>query len=562
MVDQDPAHDASRDRKEMDAVLPADVLGPDQPDVRLVDERGRLKAVAGALPGQAAPRNLVELTVHERNQSLEGCLVAISPIVQQCGDSRVVVRNASNSTPFPGFSRLRGAFPLFQSEKGTSEISPDAHLDLEGHAMTKSYRTGVALAAALLGSTGPSVNATSATADVVIEWNQILQATIPVTIGPTSPRYYAMLHIAMFDAINSIEREYQPYRVPLRDGLGGSPDAAAAQAAHDVLSALFPGAKPTYDAALLSRLGSRPTGFVRRGAATGALVAQQILEWRQNDGWAAPQPAYVPPPFPGLWQPTPPNHPTAFLTHAGSVMPFALLTPTQFLPPAPPMLTSEKYAAHLNHVKLMGKSDSTLRTPEQTAIARVWAGIGANGVGTSTGMFAVWNNVTADVVRERGLSQVDAARVFVLVNVAMHDGIQSSATAKYVYGLWRAVTAIRRADEDLNDATDEDPSWLPLLVTPPYPAYPGNMACVGASAARALELAFGTNDIQVTATFRQSNGTPDVSHLHPGFAQLAEEQAISRVYGGIHYQFDSDASRDMGVKIGDFIVANYMVARR
>jgi hypothetical protein len=428
--------------------------------------------------------------------------------------------------------------------------------------MMRSRLTGVALAAALLAATGPRANATGASADVVIEWNQILQSTMPATIGPTMPRYYAMLHIAMFDAINSIEREYQPYRVPWREGFGGSPDAAAAQAAHDVLSALFPAAKPTYDAALLNRLGSDPSGFVRRGAATGALVATQILAWRQHDGWAAPQPSYRLPPFPGLYQPTPPNHPTPFLTHAGSVMPFALLTPTQFLPPPPPTLNSEKYAAHLNHVKLIGKSDSTVRTPEQTAIARVWAGTGANGVGTSTVMFAVWNNVTADVIRERRLSQVDAARVFVLVNAAMHDGIQSSATAKYVYGLWRAVTAIRHADEDLNDATDQDPTWLPLLVTPPYPAYPGNMAAVGASAARALELAFGTNDIQVTAIFRQSNGTPDVLRVHPGFSQLAEEQALSRVYGGIHYQFDSDASKDMSIKIGDFIFANYMVPRR
>ena len=108
---------------------------------------------------------------------------------------------------------------------------------------------------------------------------------------------------------------------------------------------------------------------------------------------------------------------------------------------------------------------------------------------------AIWNNITRDVVRERRLSLVEAARVFVLVNVAIHDGLQTTQTSKFVYGLWRPVTAIRGAADDLNPATDADATWLPLITTPPYPSYAGNMACIGASAARALQLAFGTNDI-------------------------------------------------------------------
>ena len=292
------------------------------------------------------------------------------------------------------------------------------------------------------------------------------------------------------------------------------------------------------------------------------MVAERILEWRQNDGWADPQPAYVLPPFPGLWQSTPPNHPVAVLTHAGSVMPFALPTPMLFLPPAPPLMTSSRYTTDFEEVKLIGKSNSAVRTAEQTEIARVWAGIGAAGVGTSTSMFAVWNNVVSDIARDRALSLVDTARVFVLANVAMHDGIQSSATSKYVYGFWRPVTAIRRADEDLNDATAPDASWLPFLTTPPYPSYPGNMSAVGYSAARALELAVGTNEVSVTARWRQSSGVPDVLHSHQTLSQLADEQARSRVYGGIHYQFDSDASRQMGTSIGDYIFANYMTPRK
>ena len=423
--------------------------------------------------------------------------------------------------------------------------------------MSKTVASGIVGLAILLIS-APAGRAAGTDADVVIEWNQLLQVTLPATIGPTSPRFYSMLHIAMFDAINAIERDYEPYRVRLHHSSSGSPEAAAAQAAHDVLSGLFPASKPTYDAALAQRLGTHQSAFVRHGAAVGAVVAEQILAWRQNDGWSDPQPAYVLPPFPGLWQSTPPNFPVAVLTHAGSVMPFALVTPTQFLPPPPPLPTSSRYAADFEEVKSVGKSDSPVRTPDQTEIARVWAGIGATGTGTSTSMFAVWNNVVRDVVQERGLSLVDAARVFALVNVSMHDGIQSSAAAKYVYGFWRPVNAVRRADEDLNDATDPDTAWLPFLTTPPYPSYPGNMSAVGYSAARALELAFSTNDIAVTARWRQSNGQPDVLHTHAQFSLLADEQARSRVFGGIHYQFDSDASREMARKIGDYVFANYM----
>ena len=423
--------------------------------------------------------------------------------------------------------------------------------------MSKTVASGIVGLAVLLIS-APAGRAAGTNADVVVEWNQLLQTTLPATIGPTSPRYYSMLHIAMFDAINAIERDYEPYRVRLHHASSGSPEAAAAQAAHDILSGLFPASKPTYDAALAQRLGAHQSAFVRQGAALGAVVAERILAWRQNDGWSDPQPAYVLPPFPGLWQSTPPNFPVAVLTHAGSVMPFALVTPTQFLPPPPPLPTSSRYAADFEEVKSVGKSDSPVRTPDQTEIARVWAGIGANGTGTSTSMFAVWNNVVRDVVQERGLSLVDAARAFALVNVAMHDGIQSSAAAKYVYGFWRPVNAVRRADEDLNDATDPDAAWLPFLTTPPYPSYPGNMSAVGYSAARALELLFSTNDIAVTARWRQSNGQPDVLHAHPRFSQLADEQARSRVFGGIHYQFDSDASREMARKIGAYAFANYM----
>jgi hypothetical protein len=175
---------------------------------------------------------------------------------------------------------------------------------------------------------------------------------------------------------------------------------------------------------------------------------------------------------------------------------------------------------------------------------------------------SIWNSIVRDAAIDRRLSLVEAARVFVLVNVSVHDGLQAAQASKFVYGLWRPVTAIREAANDLNPATDADPDWLPLLTTPPYPSYAGNMATIGASAARALQLAFGTNDIAVTATWRQTGGLPDVTKQYAGFWQVAEEQTESRIYGGIHFRFDHVAGHEIGKATAEFVAANYMAPRR
>jgi hypothetical protein len=428
--------------------------------------------------------------------------------------------------------------------------------------MKRATLLGATVALTLLAPAGREVRAHGSTADIVIEWNQIIQDTVPVPHNPLTPRFFSMTHIAMFDAINAIELQFQPYRVKIKHGPGASPDAAAAQAAHDVLVALNPAAIATYDAALGRQLGTNPNGFVKRGAALGAQVAKEILAWRQNDGWVvSPFPPYSEPPFPGRYQRTPPNNPTPAFTHVLNAKPMAVLTPTQYLPPPPPSLTSEQYAADVNEIQLIGKSDSATRTAEQTAIARLWAGIAASGTGTATNFMSIWNNIARDVARQKGLSLVETARVFVLVNVSVHDGLQTAQGSKFVYGLWRPVTAIREAANDLNPATNPDPNWLPFLTTPPYPSYGGNMATIGASAARALQLAFGTNDIAVTATWRQSGGQPDVSHQFDGFWQAAEEQSESRIYGGIHYRFDQTAGLQIGKSTAEYVFANFMAPR-
>ena len=278
--------------------------------------------------------------------------------------------------------------------------------------MQRTSLIGLTLSLALLMPAGSPARAQGPAADIVFEWNQILQDTLPIPHNVLTPRFFALTHIAMFDAIATFDRDFEPYHVKLRHWNGGSPAAAAAQAAHDVIVALNPAAAGTYDAALASQLGSSPSGFVRHGAEVGAEVARQILSWRQDDGWVvSPFPPYSEPPFPGLWQRTPPANAAPAFTHVGSARPLALLTATQYLPPPPPALTSERYAADLNQVKQLGKSDSVVRTPEQTAIARLWNGTAVSGTGTATNYASIWNTIARDAAMARGLSHWRRRRI-------------------------------------------------------------------------------------------------------------------------------------------------------
>jgi hypothetical protein len=329
-----------------------------------------------------------------------------------------------------------------------------------------------------------------------------------------------------------------------------------------VMVALNPAATAAYDALLRQQLGDGPKGFERLGTAVGAKAAAAVLEWRRNDGWIVPSfPPYSEPPLPGRWQPTPPGNAAATFTHVQKAAPLAMVSSTHFLPAPPPILTSPRYAADLNEVKAIGKSDSATRTPAQTTIARVWASIAASGTGAATHYSSIWNNIAGDIARDRGLSLVETARLFVLMNVSIHDALHTTLTSKFIYGVWRPVTAIRQADTDLNAATDPDPMWSTLIPTPPYPSYAGNMATIGASAARVLALALGTNDVPVTATWRQSNGQPDVVHHFTTLSDVAQQQADSRIYGGIHYRFDNEAGQTAGRAVAEYVFANFMAPK-
>jgi hypothetical protein len=397
--------------------------------------------------------------------------------------------------------------------------------------------------------------------DVVIQWNQVLQLalSVPGAQPPTVSglRSFAMMHVAIFDAVNAIDRSYKTYFARVKTCRGASTKAAAAQAAHDILTALYPQQQSTFDAQLQLSLEGIPPGRARNGIAVGQDVAEQILAWRSRDGWDAVPPPYVLPMQPGLWQPTPPAFSPAAFTHFPNVTPFATTSSAQFRPPPPPELTSDEYASAFNETKDIGFVNSASRTADQTLVAMLWAA-----VGTPTGSANIWNNVAQAVALAKGNTLVENARLFALLNIALHDGLQTSFTSKFYYGLWRPVTAIRRADEDSNPATTADANWLPLLVTPPYPTYAGNASTIGKTAATILASFFRCDDISFEAHWEGLEGSPGWTRSYSSFSALANEQANSRVYGGIHFRFDNVAGQSIGTNVANYVFQNFLVPCR
>ena len=377
---------------------------------------------------------------------------------------------------------------------------------------------------------------------VVIEWNQKLQATIGGTGGPLAPRWFATMHIAQFDAINSIQRQYTPFRARVAAASGASTKAAAAQAAHDVLVALLPANAATYHDLLAEHLAGIPPGLAAQGIAVGRAAAQKILEWRLADGFTAVGPAYKPPLIAGLWQET---GAPAGVTQAPAALSFTMKSNTQFLPRRFPEIDSAAYAEDYNEVRLIGSETSATRTPEQTQTALLFG----SGRITSTNIVVVWQTVVRDMVTSRNLTMIEAARLYSMTNAMIIDGLLTTFTGKFTYALWRPITAIRSPLDDLNPATEREENWTPLLGTPPYPSYPGNMACVGIAAAKALELGLGTDDVTFSVTWTGANGNPNVTRTYASFSQLAREEADSRIYGGIHYRFDNEASQEVCPKV-------------
>jgi PAP2 superfamily len=401
--------------------------------------------------------------------------------------------------------------------------------------------------------------ASVARGDVVTDWNTAALSairgnrSIPTTPPPRASRALAILHASIFDAVNGIARSYKPYFVKERDPTNASQEAAASAAAHKVLVTLFPENAASFEKLHAATLAEIREGTQkRRGLEWGESVADQILLWRAEDGSSVP----TAPPVsnePGEWKPTPPDFLPYALPQWGFMTPFAIPSGDFFRPGGPPALESAEYTAEYKEVKDLGAKDSAERTDEQTQIALFWA----DGAGTVTPP-GHWNVIAQDVATAHRNTLQQNARLFALLNVAMADAAICAWDAKYHYNFWRPVTAIREGDADGNPATTPDKDWISLIITPPFPDYISGHSTFSGAAASVLSLFYGTPRIPFTT---RSDALPGVVRRFRGFLQAAQEAALSRMYGGIHFRSANEDGLKSGPAIGGWTFTHTMQRR-
>jgi hypothetical protein len=387
--------------------------------------------------------------------------------------------------------------------------------------------------------------AAPAGADVISDWNaraDAIAAERRVTALPHAHNM-ALLQIAVFEAVNAVERRYVPYKLKLPSDKTASTEAAAAAAAHAVLLALLPEEQAKLDAGLASSLARVADGQPKMsGIELGRRAAAELLALRANDSAKAPD-TYRPQSAPGVYVPTVIPAGVTF----GRVRPWSMESGAQFRPPAPPPLSSETWTRDLNEIREIGGLNSTKRTAEQTDIGRFWLITGPQS----------WNPVVRELVRLKPLDLVESARLFALVAMATDDAYIAVFDAKYHYNLWRPVTAIRNADITGNPATPRDPAWLPLGETPMHPEYPCAHCITSAAAAVVLKSVFGN---AIPALSITSPTAPGVTRAWTRIDDYADEIAAARIYAGFHYRFSTKIGAEMGRKIGELTMKTQLRA--
>jgi len=385
---------------------------------------------------------------------------------------------------------------------------------------------------------------TLAHADVVTDWNTAALDAIRAghTAPPIASRSLAILHVSIYDAVNGIDRTHEPYLVQSEVPASASREAAASAAAHEALVNLFPAAESSFDALYAAILATIPDGPQKvAGIVWGEFVANQILAARANDG----SDAIVLPPGgsgPGVWVPTPPAYFPYLLPQWGFVVPFAMSNSSQFRPPGPPPLDSQRYAADYNEVKELGAAVGSTRTAEQTQIALFWA----DGAGTETPP-GHWNSIAQIIADARGNTLEQNARLFALLNIGMADAAICAWDAKYTFHFWRPVTAINFVEPELH--------WMSFIVTPPFPDYVSGHSTFSGAAATVLALFYGTEDLPFTIG---SDFLPGVYRSFSTCLDAAEEAAVSRLYGGIHFRSANEDGLQAGISIGEWAATHYL----
>ena len=427
-------------------------------------------------------------------------------------------------------------------------------IPVRSQAREKPWKSGIPspLRRALVGTLFLWVATCGTRADVVTDWNVAMTAYATPLDAPSGTllpfvetRVYAMAHIAMLEAI----KEAQSHRH--HRNASASPEAAAAQAAHDVLAHEFADGAAAFDALLASQLAAIADGPAKiKGVSMGMEEAAEMLAARANDGSATADGPYTPGPNPGDYRPTPPfDGPPfngfVFDVNWGKVTPFALRRGSQFRAPPPYKVTDLDYTFDLNEIKALGSlTNSVGRTDDQTQLAIFW--YESSGLG--------WNRIARVLTAQQPLDLYGNARLFAAVNTALADAYITSWDSKFTYNFWRPITAIHLAATDGNDLTSADPTWEALLLTPPVPDYPSAHATVGAAAATVL-IAFFGDENTFTFASTMSAAYPSVGpRTFHRISDAAKETAISRMLVGIHFRLACTAGYQQGLEVGNWVL--------
>jgi hypothetical protein len=381
---------------------------------------------------------------------------------------------------------------------------------------------------------------------IAVDWNKELLA-IEQTPGAQSPtihptRSFALLDTAIYDSVASITRADKPYLFRVEAPRAARADAAAEQAAHDTLLALFPSFAPQLNQLLATQLGSIPDSPAKQaGELVGSRAATILLALRTNDGSQNAPTPFVPGSQPGNYQLTPPNFAPAAFTNWGAITPWVLEAGGQFRPPAPPPLTSSEWAAAINQVQSLGQNSSTTRTPDETTIAKFWA----------PPIWNTWNEIADGQITSRGTNLEEASHLLGDLNLTFADSAIAFYDAKYQYQLWRPVTAIR-AGTPGNPAVDPaNPTWLPQAGnTAADPAYPAAHSTISEAAATVLSAFFGPDQALTVS----SDALPGVTRSFGGFQAAADEAGMSRIFAGQHTSIDVNAGSALGQQVARFVL--------
>jgi hypothetical protein len=398
--------------------------------------------------------------------------------------------------------------------------------------------------AALLGAFGWT---DVARADAVTDWHEIAGNTFCTAAdparGPSSIIDIAIVHVAMYDAVQSITGKYKPYHAQIT-GASGSPEAATAKAAHDTLVNLWPSKAMDVGTTYKEYLSKKGLKEDDPGVAVGQKAAADILTLRKDDG-RAPNPmpvAYLGENAVGKWRTTPPQKDYWSEMRApwlGMTKPFVIQSGSQFRAPPPPDLKSERYAKDYNEVKGVGAATNSTRTPEQTELANFYR---------SEYLCSVFQSMPRDIAKTQTKSIDDSSRLLALVSMAVADSLITVWDSKKHYVLWRPITAIQHGEDDGNPATAGDPAWQPFITTPPYPDYTSGGNGVTGAATGILKLYFGKDDVPFTVT-SPSKEAKEKTRNYKSFSEYAQDMVDVRIYQGLHFRFADEASREQGEKV-------------